>query len=151
MNNSIKGLPLGSVQCSLDIWLFFCTERKRQRQIFKAPNLLCEEIVILLEQWLEHHRLYQARTCVCQVTSVSSAAPWTIAHQAHLCIEFYWQECWSGLPCPSPGDLPNPGIKPTSLMSPALAGGLFTTSATWEALYQVSRILQWCGQTELLV
>ena len=37
-----------------------------------------------------------------------------------------------GLPCPSPGDLPNPGIEPTSLMSPALAGGFFTTSATWE-------------------
>ena len=38
---------------------------------------------------------------------------------------------WSGLPCPPPGDLPNPGIKPLSLRSPALAGGL-TTSATWE-------------------
>ena len=42
------------------------------------------------------------------------------------------QEYWSGLPFPSPGDLPDPGIKPTSLMSPALAGGFFTTSATWE-------------------
>ena len=36
-------------------------------------------------------------------------------------------------PCPPPGDLPNPGIKPTSLMSPALAGRFFTTSTTWEA------------------
>ena len=35
---------------------------------------------------------------------------------------------------PSPGDLPDPGIKPASLRSPALAGGFFTTSATWEAL-----------------
>ena len=35
--------------------------------------------------------------------------------------------------CPPPGDLPNPGIKPTSLTSPALAGGFFTTSTTWEA------------------
>ena len=35
--------------------------------------------------------------------------------------------------CPPPGDLPNPGIEPASLMSPALAGGFFTTSATWEA------------------
>ena len=43
------------------------------------------------------------------------------------------QEHWSGLPCPPPGDLPDPGIKPTSLVSPALAGGFFTTSATWEA------------------
>ena len=39
----------------------------------------------------------------------------------------------SGLPCPSLEDLPNPGVEPTSLKSPALAGGLFTTSATWEA------------------
>ena len=43
-------------------------------------------------------------------------------------------ESWSGLLCPPPGDLPDPGIEPMSLMSPALAGGFFTTSATWEAL-----------------
>ena len=41
---------------------------------------------------------------------------------------------WSGLSFPSPGDLPNPGIEPASLAFPALAGGLFSTSATWEAL-----------------
>ena len=42
------------------------------------------------------------------------------------------QEYWSELPCPPPGDLPNLGTEPLSLMSPALAGGFFTTSATWE-------------------
>ena len=42
------------------------------------------------------------------------------------------QEYWSGLPHPPPGHLPNQGIKPTSPMSPALAGSFFTTSATWE-------------------
>ena len=46
---------------------------------------------------------------------------------------FSRQEYWSGLPFPPPGDLPDPGIEPTSLMSPALAGRFFTTSATWEA------------------
>jgi len=46
------------------------------------------------------------------------------------------QESWSGLSCPPPGDLPDPRIKPTSLPSPALAGGFFTISATWEALAQ---------------
>ena len=46
---------------------------------------------------------------------------------------FCSQEYWNRLPCPPPGDLPDPGIKPTSLMSPALADGFFTTSATWEA------------------
>ena len=44
------------------------------------------------------------------------------------------QEYWSALPCPSPGDLPEPGMEPVSLMSPALAGAFFTISATWEAL-----------------
>ena len=47
---------------------------------------------------------------------------------------FSRQEHWGGLPWPPPGDLPNPGIEPTSLMSPALAGGFFTTGATWEVL-----------------
>ena len=47
---------------------------------------------------------------------------------------FSRQEHWSGLPCPPPGDLPHPGIKPVSLRSPALVGDFFTTSATWEAL-----------------
>ena len=51
------------------------------------------------------------------------ATPWTVAHQA-LSMEFSRQEYWSGLPFPSPGDLPNSGVKP---MSPALAGGFFTT------------------------
>ena len=45
----------------------------------------------------------------------------------------YRQEHWSELPCPPPGDLPNPGIEPESLMSPALAGVFFTISVTWEA------------------
>ena len=55
-------------------------------------------------------------------------------------MEFSSQEYWSGLPCPPPGDLPEPGIKPTSLMSPALASRLFTTSTTWEVPF--SAILQ---------
>ena len=62
--------------------------------------------------------------------------PWTIAHQIPLSMGFSRQEYWSGLPCPPPGVLPDPGIKPTSLMSPALAGGFFTTRAVWEALHE---------------
>ena len=52
------------------------------------------------------------------------------AHQAPLFMGFSRQEYCGGLSCPSPGHLPNPGIEPTSFMSPALAGGFFTTSAT---------------------
>jgi len=50
-------------------------------------------------------------------------------------MEFSRQEYWSALPCPSPEDLPDPGMEPVSLMSPALAGRFFNTSTTWEALY----------------
>ena len=64
-----------------------------------------------------------------------SATFWIAAHQAPLAIGFSRQEYWSGLPCPLPGDLLDPVIEPVSLMSLALAGGFFTTSATWEARY----------------
>ena len=60
-------------------------------------------------------------------------APWTVARQAPLSAVFSRQEYWSGLPFPTSGDLPDPGIKPESLASLALAGGFFTTSTTWEA------------------
>ena len=59
---------------------------------------------------------------------------WTIAPQALLSMGFPRQEYWSGLPSLPPGDLPDPGMEPTSLTSPALAGGFFTTSATWVSL-----------------
>ena len=58
--------------------------------------------------------------------------------QAPLSMGFSRQEQWSGLPCPSPGDLSHPGIEPASLMSPALAGGFFTSSATWDLSYHLS-------------
>ena len=53
---------------------------------------------------------------------------WTVACQAPLSMEFFRQVYWSGLPFHFPGDFPNPGIKPKSLVSPALAGGFFTTT-----------------------
>ena len=60
------------------------------------------------------------------------AVLWTVSYQASLSMGFSTQEYWSGLPCPPPGDLPNPGLKPTSLMSPDLAGGFFIARATWD-------------------
>ena len=60
-----------------------------------------------------------------------------VAYQAPLSMGFYKQDCWNGLSLPSPGDLSDPGTEPTSLTSPALAGGFFTTSATREALAEV--------------
>ena len=61
-------------------------------------------------------------------------SPWTAARQAPLSMGFSRQEHWSGLPLPSPGDLPDRGTEPTRLTSPALAGRFFAASATREAL-----------------
>ena len=58
---------------------------------------------------------------------------WTLACQTPLSMGFSRQEYWSGPPYPPPGALPDPGIEAASLRSPVLAGGFFSTSATWEA------------------
>ena len=68
---------------------------------------------------------------------------WTVAHQPPLSIGVSMQEYWSGLPYPPPGNLPDPGIKPVSLMSPVLAGRFFTTSTTWEAPRKTCSDLHW--------
>ena len=69
------------------------------------------------------------------------ATPWTVVHQAPLSMGFSRQEHWSELPCSPPGYLPDPGMELTSLRSPALAGGFFITSATWEAYFKVTRTI----------
>ena len=51
---------------------------------------------------------------------------WTVVHEGLLSMEFSRQEYWSGLPCPSPEDLPNPETEPTFLVSPAFPGRFFT-------------------------
>ena len=68
---------------------------------------------------------------------------WTAACQAPLSMGLFKQEYWSGLSCPPPGDLPSPGIKLMSLMSPALAGGFFTTSTTFLRKIILERLLIW--------
>ena len=76
--------------------------------------------------------------CACSVATVMSdpfATLWTIALQAPLSMGFPRQEYWSGLPFPSPGDLPDPGIKPVFLMSPALAGRFFTASPSGKLFF----------------
>ena len=56
----------------------------------------------------------RSETVSCSVTSNSLATLWIVAHQAPLSVEFSRQEYWSGLPFPSSGELPNPGIEPAS-------------------------------------
>ena len=95
--------------------------------------------------WGLHHRKLESRktrsylcawSCFSRVWLCDTL--WTIAYWVLLSMGFFRQEYWSGLPCPPPGDLPNPGIEPVSLMSPDLAGRFFITSATWEALWYIS-------------
>ena len=75
-----------------------------------------------------------------------SVTPWTAAHQAPPSMGFSKQEYWGGLPCPPPGDLPDPGIESASLVSPALADGFFTTRTTWEISIKP---LTWCCEKSL--
>ena len=62
---------------------------------------------------------------------------WIVAGEALLSMGISRGEYWSGLPCPPPGDLPDPGVELMSLTSPALAGRLFITNATWEAPFTI--------------
>ena len=80
--------------------------------------------------------------CVCTHDQLCSTllTPWTVACQAPLSMEFSRQECWSGLPFPIPEDLSNPGIKPMSLASPALATGFFTTRATYKSTERTIKV-----------
>ena len=77
----------------------------------------------------------------CAQSLLTLCNPQTIAHQAPLSMGFPRQEYWSGLPCPSPGDLHDPGIEPLHLTSPALTGRSFTTSTKKRVNYMTSKIL----------
>ena len=84
-----------------------------------SGQTLAEKIPIIF------YRFYHRHSYVCVLSCFSyvrlCATPWTVARQAPLYMEFSRQEYWSGLPFPPPGDLPNPGTEPVSLLSPALA------------------------------
>ena len=70
--------------------------------------------------------------CVLVTQLCLTVMPWTVVCQAPLSTGFSRQEYWYGFLFPSPGDLPESGIKPESLVSPTLSGPFFTTSASWE-------------------
>ena len=116
----------------------------------EAANWVCgESVLLVLDHWSKEETRW-GRMCpnpglLWTMTSLYACVLsyfghvqlfetlWTLAHRDPLSKGFFRQEYWSGLPYPPPGDLPDPGMELTSLMSPALAGGYFTTSATWEA------------------
>ena len=110
--------------------LAHCT-KSRQRDYVGASHRVAVRFTIqtfnraghvVTTQFWVHAKLLQSCLTLCDLL--------TRACQTPLCMGFSRQEYWSGLPCPPPGDLSNPGIEPVSLMSLALAGRFFTT---WEA------------------
>ena len=117
---------------------------ENQRGLFwmiTAPLLSIKElekafwshIIYFLESWHDrsHHREMMCRFCMCACSVAQrfwfSVTLWTVARQASLSLGFSRQEYWRGLPSPSPEDLPDTRMEPASFMSPALAGGFFTT------------------------
>ena len=77
------------------------------------------------------------------------ATLWNVARQTPLTMRFPRQEYWSGLPCPPPGSLADPGIEPTSLTFLALAGRIFYTSATWDHWFPYKR-QNWSSHAHLI-
>ena len=75
--------------------------------------------------------------------------PWAIAHRAPLPLEFPRQEYWSGLPFSSPGDFPDPGIKPMSPASPTLADRFFTTEPLWMSLWYIDTLSEFLAKASL--
>ena len=95
-------------------------------------------VIIAVLQWSGKKKvvlLYFACVLSCFSCVQLFVTLWTVARQVPLSMGFSRQEYWSGLPCPPPGDLPDPGTKLVSLMSRALARRFFTTIATWKALF----------------
>ena len=103
-------------------------------------------ILFLVMAWMSHHSQITQRNsckahdnrkalcfdmCACSLTQCVGlfVAPWTVACQASLPMGFSRQESWSGLPFPSPEDLPDPETEPMSLEFPLLAGRFFTTES----------------------
>ena len=103
--------------------------------------ILCQQSTDSKLVFKDSLTLFLSRVCAKSLESCPTLRS-HVAHQAPLSMGFSSQEYWTGLPCPPPEDLPDPGIKPRS---PALAGGFFTTSTTWEAppSFSASQIFTW--------
>ena len=97
------------------------------------PQLIYVKSLQICLFWTLH--VNEIISCACVLSCFSCVrffvTPWTVACQVPLSMGFSRQEYWSRLPCPLPGDLPDPGMKPPSLV--ALASGVFITSTTWKA------------------
>ena len=120
-NHSLKGkcfqisFPF-SLPATIPQFIFWTHEGSEEKD-FLSLLIMCEALHIC--------RLACVLSCFSHVPLF--VTPWTIAYQSPLSMEFSRQEYWSGLPFSSPGGLPDPGIEPVSLTSPALVDRFFTT------------------------
>ena len=108
------------------------TGYKRMKKLSKSRIKEIQDIFGHLRLKSSPVKLFTVCSVLCYVASVRTASvtPWTVARQAPLFMGFSRQEYWNGLPCHLPGDLLNPGTKPKSLATSALAERFFTTSIT---------------------
>ena len=115
-------------------WTTYKASFAKDKHFYTETNLKSIHFALLLLRERERESVCVC-VCVyvhalnCSVVPDSFVTPWTVARQTPLSMGFLRQEYWSGLPFPSPGDLPHPGIEPASPVSPALAGGFFTTDS----------------------
>ena len=97
-----------------------------------STNVLLQKChAIWVHRWFDY--ILGVHVCVLKLLQSHPTLCDPMYCQAPLSVRFSRQEYWSGLPCTPSAHLPNPGTEPTSLTSPALAGGFFNTSATGEA------------------
>ena len=124
----VKNIPFCFARSSSSMKLSF----EMPYSLWTKDHLLLRNIY-LISLFLSHKRMLHVCMLSCFSCVQLFVTLWTIVCQAPLSMGFSRQEYWSGLPRPPPGDIPNPGIEPMSLMSPVLAGEFFTTRSTWEA------------------
>ena len=109
--------------------IFYC----KRSNVFHIISVPSSKIQLIYIPFLYQGCVVCVCVCVCANKRVAGTlshaqlfvTPWTVAHQAPLSMEFSRQEYWSGLSFPSPDSLSDPGIEPTFLVYPALAGGFF--------------------------
>ena len=116
---------------SCPCWYLYVFFRKNvYLALLRIKNLLLLSCISSLSILAINGVLLCVRVCAQSLSRVPLfAASWTVVFQSPLSMEFSRQEYWNGLPFPSPGDLPDAGIEPASLVSPALAGRFFATNA----------------------
>ena len=126
----VSGLCQNSFLCSKSLrsvstvsYFFFLIKNKKYLIFLGFLNFVCVVVIVLEKGMGLLCDIGMLLLFSCSVVSDSFVIPWTVACQAPLSRVLPRQEYWSGLPLPSPGDLPNPGTEPGS---PALAGRFFT-------------------------